>query len=234
MISKWRHSYRLRKVYGAKERRPFYDLAARYLPSGQNTVVVDIGSGQGEFADYLNLSNRYNNLFLLDANIMTIVNLKIKYKNAILYKAPGNLPFKNASVDYVHCSHLIEHLYPQELYQFIKEIDRVLSINGILCISAPLLWDEFYSDLSHIKPYNPGVFLKYLCGESINRSRDVISERYIVINLVYRYAALRFADDAGSASPAIDFLIYYLRKFFKKLGLKKYVRNGYTLILKKQ
>lgn len=122
-IKSLKKSYQQRKLYCTGNRNLFYDIAARYLPSDKNTIIVDIGTREGEFAQYLNLAKKYRNLFLLDGNDETVKNLQIKFNNAILYKVPGKLPFETATVSYVHCSHIIEHLYPKELYEVLREIE---------------------------------------------------------------------------------------------------------------
>lgn len=232
--NKWRTSYRFRKAYCTMDRHPFYDIAAKYLPSDEKGIILDIGSGEGEFANCLNLANKYENLFLLDGNSKTVENLKGRFKNAILYHAPDRLPFESATVSYVHCSHLMEYLYYQELYQFLKEIDRVLATNGIFVVSAPMLWSQFYDNLGHVRPYNPYVLLAYLCRRAKNPSREAVSDGYSVLELVYRYTTIDFDEDWGSSFLVLDFVIQLSKRLFSRLGLKKYAKNGYTLVLRKE
>lgn len=231
MVS-WKRAYREREYYLAGSRLPFYDVAGRYLPSDENGIIVDIGAGEGLFAQYLNLDQRYKNLQMLDANELTVATLKRKFNNALLYKAPGRLPFEDASVSYIHCSHLVEHLYYGDVYCLLKEIDRVLRKEGIFVISTALLWEEFYKDLSHVKPYYPSVFTNYLCTKSTEHSEEMISESYSICELVYRYANVGI-EEWGSGYALIDFLISVFRKSLTILQLRKYVKNGYTLVLKK-
>ena len=226
-------SYKSRRNYCTFSKRPFYDIAAEYLPSDENGVIIDIGSGEGKFADYLNLAEKYKNLFLLDGNKVTVEKLRKRFENSTLYKAPGKLPFEDSAVNYVHCSHLIEHLSHQELYEFLKEIDRVLRKNGVFIVSAPMLWGDFYSNLTHIKPYNPGVFLKYLCGITESPSADIISESYSVLELVYRYAKTDLDEGWGSRFFVIDFIIRCSKLLLSILQIKRYTKNGYTMVLKK-
>ena len=62
-------------------------------------------------------------------------------------------------------------------------MDRCLKNNGYIIISTPLLWYGFYDDLSHVKPYNPEVLLKYFCyfPDTI-LTREHISKNYIKKN----------------------------------------------------
>ena len=143
------------------------------------------------------------------------------------------MPFEDESVAYIHCSHLIEHLTSSQLYDLLVEFDRVLRHGGYLIISTPLLWDEFYSDLSHKRPYNPFVFLGYLRGLGGDRTRERISDRYREIELVYRYQPKPAGEEIGSENPVIDFLINIINNLGYALGIRRYVRNGYTLVLQK-
>ena len=229
----WKKSYQSRKNYSTTNPHLFFKIAAKYLPPNEKAIIVDIGAGNGKFEDYLKLVNKYKNLFLLDGNSETIENLKGRYKNAIPYRVPDKLPFESATVSYVICSHLIEHLYYQEFYKFLKEIDRILDKDGILVIISPLLWSTFYSDLSHVKPYNPDVFLRYLCQKTENRSHVAISQEYSILELIYRYTNIDINEGWGSSSFIIDFLIQLLKKVLYKLRIQKYAKNGYLLVLKK-
>lgn len=230
---KWKKRYQLRNLYSTNARTPFYDIASYYLPEDKNATIIDIGSGRGHFEEYLNLADKHKNLFLLDQNNTTIKSLRSKFKKVILYKAPDKLPFRDNSVSYVYCSHFVEHLYYHELYMLLKEIDRVLVKNGIIVINTPLLHSSFYSDLSHVKPYNPEVFIRYLCSKSGDHSADCISETYSVLALVYRMVRVDVEKEWGSLLPLIDLLIRLLNIIFRKLKLKKYIKNGYILVLKK-
>lgn len=222
-----------RKLYCTLDRYPFYLVAARYLPLEKNRIIIDIGCGIGGFTEALGIHTKYNNVFLLDGNDETIEILKAKFNNTILYKAPAELPFENSTVSYIHCSHLIEHLRNEELYNFLKVIDRVLMRNGIFVVSTPMLWSGFYDELNHVRPYSPYVLFNYLCGYGENLSAKTISEKYSEVERVYRYNTVDFYEGWGTNLFCFDFIIQVLKRVLSKIGIKKYIKNGYTLILKK-
>ena len=228
----WKNSFYSRKNYSTMDRHPFYEIAIPYLPNDKDGIIVDIGAGEGEFANHLDLYSKYSNLFLLDANNQTIQYLKERKINAISYRAPERLPFEDSTVSFIHCSHMVEHLNHTELYSFIKEINRVLNNGGILVISAPLLWDCFYYDLSHIKPYYPRVFISYLCRQSSQRTAEGISQNFTVQKLVYRYTTSGFGE-WGANNIVFDFIIQISKKILRKIGINKYIQNGFTLVLQK-
>jgi len=215
------------------ERVPFYEVAARFLPPDRTAMVVDVGSGDGHFVRHLNLDDRYDRVFLLESNPETVKHLRNLYDNVAAYTAPERLPFEDEVVDYIHCSHMMEHLDPLELYTFVKEIDRVMTPGGSLVVSSPLLWGRFYDDLSHVKPYNPDVFIHYLCKSVSPRSKRVISDRYALAEIVYRYSMPDVTEGWGSDLMFVDFAIQAWKFLLTKLGIKKAVKNGYAMVLKK-
>lgn len=231
-IKSWREEYLLREKYTHGGREPFYDLAKEYLPKDPDSIIVDIGAGNGGFANYLGLIG-HNKLYLLDGNKDAVKNLKRSFGNVIEYRAPAVLPFKDKTVKFIHSSHLIEHLYHEELHALLKELDRVLMPGGILMISTPLLWKRFYNDMSHVKPYYPKVITGYLCKKKEQGSSEQISEDYKVEKLVYRYR-LFFDDSWGSSIFIIDIIMKIWRRVLFRIGIRQYTRNGYTIIFKKK
>jgi SAM-dependent methyltransferase len=231
-ITKWKREYELRKTYGVPSRAPFFRLAEKYLLAHQKEIVLDIGAGDGAFATQLEFQKKFPRHTLLDGNMKSVLKLKTLGFNAGEYRAPTQLPFGDASVGGVHLSHIVEHLAPEDLYLFIKEINRVLKTGGILVISTPLFWNRFYDDMSHIKPYNPEVFLNYLVSGKENATQDIVTTHYFVKELQYRYRVTGEME-WGSKYFFIDFFMRTFRLFVSLFGFRRYVKNGYTLVLEK-
>jgi len=55
----------------------------------------------------------------------------------VLNVGRDKLPFKDNSVDKISASHLLEHLYPEELFFCVDECWRVLKPKGVFRISVP-------------------------------------------------------------------------------------------------
>lgn len=229
----WRKEHALRTRYTHAKREPFFELVRAYLPEKHSAVIVDVGAGDGLFARYLHLQERYPSLTLLDHNPETVLNLKKEFSHVGLYHAPERLPFTDASVALIHLSHIVEHLYHEDLYTFLNECDRVLVPDGVLIISTPLLWDRFYDDLSHIKPYNPEVFLHYLTRAKIDASALLIGEGYDQCELIYRYR-VSGEKEWGSVYVLVEALMRTISLLVSALGFRKYIRNGYTLVVRKR
>ncbi|MCB2231396.1 class I SAM-dependent methyltransferase [bacterium] len=230
----WRDGFLQRKKYCHMDRRPYYDVAARFLPSSPSAVVVDIGSGDGSFVEHLALCARFPETYLLDANLETIFELAGRFAHALTYRAPERLPFADSSVHLVHSSHLIEHLQPAELLSFLIEIDRVLAPDGVLVISTPMVWKGFYSDLSHVRPYNPGVLTHYLADPGRSRSARTVSTGYRVEELVYRFARVHdLSEGWGSSHLVPDLLIQLAKRLCEVIGIYRFEKTGYTIVLRK-
>jgi SAM-dependent methyltransferase len=223
-----------RVSYCTNDRAPFFKLAVEFLPAGSMETIIDIGCGNGEFAHSLRLKDKYPNLYLLDSNAATVEELKKEFPNAIRYKIPKILPFENESVSMIHCSHVIEHLYYEQFYDFLVEIDRVLKKHGIIIISSPLSWKNFYHDLSHVKPYYPESILRYLAIESENFTNSKISNQYSVEKLIYRYHRQDYMEEGiGSDYFLLDCAIHFFKHLLRRIAINNYVKSGFTLILKK-
>jgi len=233
ILARWRSEFDRRQRYAVSSREPFFELATAYLPPEEDGIVVDIGAGDGSFAHSQNLALRYKNLYLLDHNAASVAVLKKEFPKAEVYSAPEKLPFDDETVSFIHLSHIVEHLEPRQLYAFLVECDRVLKDGGVLVISAPLLWDRFYDDLSHVKPYTPAVFINYLCSKRANANAEAISDSFHVHELVYRVRAASVDDGLGSRFFTIDAALRASRVIISALGFRQYRRNGFTLVLKK-
>lgn len=62
-----------------------------------------------------------------------------------------SLPFVSDKFDFLMSFHTLEHIYPQDVDSFIKEIFRVLKPGGHLLISIP--YDHAYPDPAHVGFY---------------------------------------------------------------------------------
>lgn len=212
--------------YVTRKREPFFEIAREYIR--QDSKVLDIGAGDGYFSEYC----KRDDFCLYDGNEKSVVSLKSKYPNSYYGRLP-DLPFEDRCFDVIHCSHVIEHLSPETLYLSLKEIDRCLKDGGYLIISTPLLWENFYTDLSHVKPYYPLVFIKYLTkGENQILSRERIAHNYTVQRLQYRFREIPIKGSLYNIKKNvfIQCLLFFL-KILRLLGLSRYEKTGYTIVL---
>lgn len=216
--------------YVTHKREVFFDVATKYI--NDTTVVLDVGAGKGDFSNF----HKRSDFYLLDGNEETVAFLKEKeHKNVYSGMLP-QLPFENNFFDVIHCSHVVEHLYPEQFYETLKEMNRCLKAGGVLIISAPLFWDGFYNDLSHIRPYPPVIFKNYLCTASnAPRTRVGIDSSYEMLEEIYRYKKQKlFTNLTINSTSFFSKLVLKIVSGFERLGLKFYKKTGYTIVLKKK
>ncbi len=116
-----------------------------------DAVKLNIGGGKGHpnFDDW------------------TVVDLRESTADIVLDITKEPLPFKNDSVDVILASHILEHIYPQQLEGVLQEFCRVLKPNsGLLRISVPDIRkaiDAYLNkDYSFYSKSTIGTFEKYL------------------------------------------------------------------------
>ena len=215
------------KRFLTHNREPFFQIAKNNIR--QDSKVLDIGAGDASFAKFCEREDFY----LLETNPISVAFLKERFKNVEEGSLPI-LPYLDNFFDLIHMSHVIEHLHPQEVYDSLKEMDRCCKPGGAIVISAPLLWDGFYDDLSHVKPYPPAVFKKYLCnGGYSNLTRQAISKDYKLERLEYRFQEKGILFSINELDKKSVRLVYKVFTLLRKMGLKEYTRTGYTVVLRK-
>jgi 2-polyprenyl-3-methyl-5-hydroxy-6-metoxy-1,4-benzoquinol methylase len=185
--------------------------------------IIDIGCGDGRF-----ISIAPEKISGIDSNSEAV-----KYCRTMGYNVTEEdalqLNCKDQSYDGVHCSHMIEHLYPEEAWELINTMDRILKPGGIMCLQAPLMSPHFYNDLSHIRPYPPQAILEYLDGEWDNRhplSFGVIKGNYITSKIYYRNLPI---FSGKIKNPFIKRILEVLAR----IGIRSAQASGFLLILKK-
>lgn len=214
--------------YTTHSRELFFDIARKYCKEGSK--VLDIGPGTGDFGRPLQGCE----LFLVEGNPESVEKLRREFDNVLLHQVPDPLPFEPETLDLIHCSHLVEHLQPGDVYSLMKEVNRTLAVGGYFVVSTPLLWDGFYDDLSHVRPYPPTVFRNYLCKDSDARTREIVSREFHVVELRYRYRREPLAYwNISHSWTRTQGLLFRIIKFLRGINLSRYSATGYTLVLQK-
>ena len=220
-----------------RKREPFFDIALKYLPRSMDAGVLELGPGPGRFLVHGKLIEKFKNLYVIENADVSVKILKdLGVPNVIQQDLADGIPLPDASVDFIHFSHVVEHMEYRDVYTLMQEIDRVSTPGAIFVVSAPMLNGRFYNDLSHVKPYNPDVFMDYLCeddGVEI-RSRNVATRNFVMKELVYRVTTSVYDSFWHSETGLVDFLIGSVRTVSKALGIRKHVKSGFTLVLEKR
>ena len=80
-----------------------------------------------------------------------------KDSDADIIASALRMPIKDSAVDGINCSHLLEHLYPEEAQRFFDEILRVLKEGGKANLKVDRDWTKgrlFSKDPTHKYRYN--------------------------------------------------------------------------------
>jgi len=203
----------------------FYRYSYEKLSKHEN--VLDLGCGIGHF---LKLGS--NTITGIDANYESLKEAK-QISNKLVQGNILELPFSEAFFDGINCSHVIEHFNPDDAYQLLLEMNRVLKIGGTLIISTPVLWKGFFEDLTHIKPYYPEAIMHYYGRQKIQTTKDSIDCIYEINEIKWRYAKVPLETLLLPTAGILNTLLILLTQFLSNRGLGKYTRTGYTLILNK-
>ena len=131
---------------------------APYLPPDKNACIIDIGFGDGWFlAACLQLG--YHNLSGADFNIQHKSNIRDWAPGCIKLHPIGNnigdfLADKAESYDFIHMSHVIEHIPKYSLFWIVDALYRALKRGGSLLLRTPNMEgpcanSSLYVTLSH-------------------------------------------------------------------------------------
>lgn len=210
------------RKYGYDQKYEWDKIALRYMARCKK--ILDVGCGEGRF-----IAHSPERISGVDHNEKSVAICREKGFSVKLGKVTA-LPFEDASFDAVHCSHVIEHLYPDDAYLLLKELNRVVRKGGLICIRAPLLYDGFYDDFTHIKPYNPEAILHYLKTDKMKqRTLGDIDGFFKVVKLKIRRQQLFF----WLVKTPLWFLAVPFN-MLQRLGIHSWKRTGYMLLLQKK
>lgn len=164
------------------KREIFDKLALSYMDG----LVLDVACGEGRF-----ISQAPERIYGVDWNEKSI-DICINKGYTVSNASVTNMPFGDGMFDAVNCSHIIEHLMPQEAHKMLTEMDRVLKRGGVMAIQAPLMNKNFYNDFTHLKPYNSTALRRYLVGGKQKTLGDIGG--YEELLLEYRKSKFRMRN----------------------------------------
>lgn len=137
-----------------------YIFASKYIKNNSN--VMDIGSGAGYGVEYL---SRKANVIGVDNNVTALKYARKHYPRSIFKRGNAQkLNFADEKFDVVTSFEVIEHL--REPMRYLKEIKRILSINGIFVLSTPNAdYPQATSSPFHIREYSKNELKQMLMKE---------------------------------------------------------------------
>ena len=131
------------KHYGASGDfdRFYYEILFR-----KGDKILDIACSTGNF-----IAQDPKNIIGIDIDEDSVKIAKKRGFNAIAHDVAKKLPFKNNSIENIHCRHLLEHL--EEPLPFMRELFRILKKGGRVVLLTDRMTDHFWDDYTHKKPF---------------------------------------------------------------------------------
>lgn len=206
---------KLLEIFRYNQNKHWDQIAYSYLKA--HNPILDAGCGEGRF-----IGQDQEGIIGIDWNPDSVQQCKRKGYNVAQADIRA-LPFEDGSISGIHCSHVIEHFLPSDVHKILSECDRVLAPQGILVIRSPLLWWGFYSDLTHIRPYNPDVIIRYFTPWE-QHTLQQIGTNYKVLYLKWRY------DPVRTKVKLFDRVFSLLNRW----GFPWLKKTGYMLVMQKK
>jgi len=203
----------------------FYEFSYEKLSAKKS--ILDLGCGLGSF---LKLGN--GNAFGIDSNFESLKQSK-RYSKNLVRGSVLQLPFPDGVFDGINCSHLIEHFGPGDAYALLREMNRVLKKDGLIVISTPVMWEKFFDDFTHVKPYNPGAILHYYGQQNEQRTKEKIDCKYEIDEIKWRYARIPIKPILLPRGGLVNTFLILLTEYLGSIGFGRYVKTGYSLSLRK-
>lgn len=112
-------------------------------------VYMDVGGGE---YTYINSINAHRKI-LQDIRISKKLMLRMSTGIEFLECSAGDIKIQNHCVDKISCHHAFEHFQGDTDILFIKEVQRILQLNGI-CVIVPFFIGDKYIECSDRSDFN--------------------------------------------------------------------------------
>lgn len=193
-----------------------------YLDSlDKNTefTMLEVGSGECRFVK--KIINKYPNIKITCieinpqlANIGASLGLTVINENILNLTA-------SSQYDIVHCSHVIEHFSYPDITKVLEFLVSSVSKQGRLIIRSPLMWEHFYDDLDHVRPYPPESIYAYFHATQQQKRGDA---KISIDNVWYRTQARHLSSiDKRNNIYCISFLRKPINRIINSIN-KQYQR----------
>jgi SAM-dependent methyltransferase len=143
-----------------------------------NGRVLDIGCGQKPYKALFN-GDEYIGLEIdTPENRLT--------KKADYFYDGKTIPFENNSFDSLLSNQVFEHVFNPD--EFLKELNRVLKMNGLLLMTIPFVWDEHEQPYDYARYSSFGInHILMVCGFEVIEHRKSNSGIEVIFQLINDY-----------------------------------------------
>jgi len=185
----------------------------------KSNKVLDLGCGNNSIFTNGFKSTEYKYFTGLDLSLKGLKILKGKFdsekKQSVVMANVLYLPFKRNSHDLIVSISMIEYLHDEHLQQFFREIERVISKDGLIILAFP--------------NYDSLIRKKCMDYSRKHRIRDCEDDHrtYASVEPFIKSTNLKVIKDY---TIGITTQLFYLNYFFHKGGIKKILRKFVTLI----
>lgn len=197
---------KIREFVGKKEDA----VVASLIPA--SAKVLDYGCGLGRYL--IPLHSRHVDVVGVDYN-KDIVE-KIKASGGVAYGV-DDFWLGSSKFDMIILSHIIEHMTPVEVFNLLDKLCDRLNPSGSLIIATPVLYDEFYDDYDHVKPYThkaiTTLFSDYMQQAVKPKGRLVCNYvwfRRWPYDLQWRPGQRRLVSAAKTVINCVSFILYFV------------------------
>jgi len=158
-------------------------LLLLYVP--KSARILDVGCGLGKNILMLNALG-YPNVVGVDVSPEMVSATRSRNIEAYVF---SEFQGHSGSFDLILFSHVIEHFEYKDLQRYMEFYLSRLVPRGKFIILAPVLYDAFYSDVDHIKPYYPKGLMNLFSDDNLSRQ---YSSRYVIriLDIYFRRANL--------------------------------------------
>lgn len=146
----------------------FFDNVYPYI--NRNYKILDFGCGDGRYFPFFSDIVHIDNIYGVDISQTRIDRcIDLGFKQVFKIDNP-ELPFEDSFFDLINFDQVIEHIPTGDVEQYLQELQRVLSKNGLIVLLTPnypvkRLYDfyycirymdmnRFYDDPTHIARYS--------------------------------------------------------------------------------
>lgn len=168
-----------------------------FIPSLKGNLL-DVGCGSKPYEPYCDVDS-YTGL-----ELDTPENRKNKKAD---YFYDGKIfPFEYSSFDSLICNQVVEHVFnPGE---FLKEINRVLKLEGMFLLTVPFIWDEHEQPFDYARYSSFGIrFLLERHGFQVIRTRKSMNDIRALFQLLNTYFYKKTSSNYIFLSLAILFIM---------------------------
>lgn len=126
--------------------------------------ILDVGCGNGENLELIK-SWGFTNVYGTDIAPEMVEVCNLKNLNVVL-----DQDLLEDNFDLILFSHVIEHIEYPNIIKFFEHYFSKTKKNGKIIIITPCLYNGFYNDIDHIKPYYPNGLLNCFSEKKMSRS----------------------------------------------------------------